>query len=95
MTRLPQLEWMNAGVEAWMLALEASTVIALRTARIAAGGALADRELQLMWSEKVQAALEWQLALMTGGLGATALSGTRETVRHYRGKVRANRRRLG
>ena len=93
--RWPYAEWTRAGVDIWMLGMEASAVIALRMMRIAMGGPVADRETRLMWSEKVQAAWEMQLALMTGGLGTTPLSGVQGATRLYRRKVRANRRRLG
>ncbi|UVO52075.1 hypothetical protein M0208_16725 [Sphingomonas sp. SUN019] len=93
--RFPYAEWTRASIEAWSLGIEASTVIGLRLMRMATGGPLADREAQLMWSEKMQAAMELQTAWMTGGLGTTPLSGTRGAVRHYRKKVRANRKRLG
>lgn len=90
----PHAEWTRAGIEAWALGIEASSVIGLRLMRMATGGPIAGREAQLMWSEKIEAAAEWQIAWLTGGLGTTPLSGTRGTVRHYRRKVRANRRRL-
>lgn len=82
--------WLRAGMDAWSLGLEASTVVALRTARLAAGGAEAAREAELMVAEKIRAAAELQLALV----GATPLGGTQKALRHYRGKVAANRRRL-
>lgn len=88
------LAWSSAGVEWWMLGLEASTVIGLRLARIAAGGSLAARETELMVTEKVRAAMELQWGMMTGAYGNTALSRTQGTLKHYRGKVSANSRRL-
>jgi hypothetical protein len=77
------------------LAFEAQQVIAMRMMRLAAGGALADREVERMVSEK-------SLALVQAGMGAAASmmlgrSGTviaRGGIRHYRKRVRANRRRL-
>ena len=82
--------WLRAGMDAWTLGLEASAVVALRTAKLAAGGGEAAREAELMVAEKVRAAVELQAAL----LGATPLGGTQLALRHYRGKVAANRRRL-
>jgi hypothetical protein len=82
MTGWPQL-WMSL----FWLGVEAQQVIALRMLRLAAGGALAEREAARMITEKVAAN---SLAAMRIGLGADA-----ETVaRGYRKTVRANLRRL-
>ncbi len=94
MNTSPFFDWTRVATETWLLGLEAGTVIGLRMARFASGGAAANREVQLMLSEKIGSAIELQTALMTGGLGATPLSGTQATLRHYRRKVRANRLRL-
>lgn len=91
----PYTAWTRASIDAWTLGYEASTVVGLRIARLALGGPAADREAHLMMTEKIGAAVELQTALLTGALGATALSGTQATLKHYRRKVRANRRRLG
>lgn len=91
----PYTAWTRASIDAWTLGYEASTVVGLRMARLALGGPAADREAHLMMTEKIGAAVELQTALFTGALGATALSGTQATLKHYRRKVRANRRRLG
>ena len=82
--------WLRAGMAAWSRGGEASAGVALRTAKLAAGGPTAAREAKLMVAEKVRAAAELQLTL----LGATPLGGTERALRHYRGKVAANRRRL-
>ena len=95
MPRMPYAGWFGAGLDAWTLGMEASTVIGLRTARIAMGAAGAEAEATRMVSEKMLAAFELQLAMMTGGLGATPLAGTHKVIRHYRRKVKANRKRLG
>lgn len=86
--------WARAGFDAWALGVEASTVIGMRTAKIAMGGAAADREAERMVAEKLESAFELQMALMTGGLGTTPLAGTTKVLRHYKRKVAANRRRL-
>ena len=88
-------DWWRASSDAWLLTLEASTVIGMRLATMATGGKVADAEARLMVAEKVQAGWELQTALVTGRLGRTPLAGASATVRHYRGKVAANRRRLG
>jgi len=86
--------WLTAGFDMWQLGAEAGTVMALRMARIAAGGPAGAAEARLMVSEKVRAAMELQTRLMTGGLGHTPLLGTQRTLKHYRGKVAANSKRL-
>lgn len=90
----PYQAWFRAGVDAWMLGAEASTVMALRMARLALGGERAGREMSLMVTEKVAAALELGAELAVQGSALTPLGGTQRTLRHYRSKVAANRRRL-
>ena len=75
--------------------MEASTVIGMRTAKIAAGGAAADVEARRMVTEKLEAMAALQALAMTGALGFTAPQVAGKTLAHYRRKVRANRRRLG
>jgi hypothetical protein len=94
MTKWPYGDWASAGFEAWSLGIEASQVIGLRTMRMAAGGSAASDEAQRMVSEKLAAVLELQAAMMTGRLGSDPVAGTRKMVRHYRRKVKANRKRL-
>lgn len=77
-----------------MLGAEAGTVITLRMARIAAGGAAGAAEADLMVSEKVRAAIELQTRFMTGAMGVTLLGATQGTLKHYRRKVAANNKRL-
>ncbi len=86
--------WLSLGLDAWMLGAEASMVIGLRTLRIAAGGAAGEAEARRMVVEKVEAAQAVQMMAMTGALGLTAPSAVDRTLKHYRRKVRANRRRL-
>ena len=86
--------WMKAGMDMWILGAEAASVMALRTARIAAGGSAGAAEAELMVTEKVRAAIELQTRLMTGALGVTPLGTTQGTVKHYRRKVADNRKRL-
>ena len=94
MTPSPYAAWATAGLDAWTLGMDASAVIGLRLAKIATGDAAAAQEARLMVAEKVEAALEMQASLMTGGFGTTPLSGTQGLLRHYGRKVRANKRRL-
>jgi hypothetical protein len=86
--------WFRVGVNAWSLGMEASSVIALRTLKIAAGGVAAEVEARRMVSEKIEAGLALQALALTGGLGLTADGAATKMLAHYRRKVRANRRRL-
>ncbi len=75
--------WLNM----MMLASEAQQVIWLRTMKLAIGGVKAEREAQLMVSEKIMSAQTETLKLMMGG----TFHGTAKNIRR---KVRANRKRL-
>ena len=86
--------WIGIGMDAWSLGLEASTVIGLRTLKIAQGGSGGLAEAERMVSEKVEAAAVLQMRAITGDLGGTPASVSARTIAHYRRKVRANRRRL-
>ena len=86
--------WLGIGWDAWRLGMEASTVIGLRTLKIAQGGAAGQAEAERMVSEKVQAGLDLQALALTGGLGMTPASASARTLAHYRRRVNANRRRL-
>jgi hypothetical protein len=86
--------WFSIATDAWLLGVEASTVMTLRTMKLAAGGAAAETEAARMVTEKVAALTELQMKAMTGGLGTSSKGAARKTLSHYRRKVRANRRRL-
>lgn len=87
-------DWMKAGFDFWRLGTEASTVMTMRLARMAAGGPAGTAEAELMVAEKVRALIELQTKMMTGALGTTPLSSTQATLKHYRRKVAANKKRL-
>jgi len=70
-----------------MLAFEAQQAIWLRTVKLSQGGTAADSETKLMVTEKVAAAQQAAVKLVTG---TTPIS----IVRGYRQKVRSNVRRL-
>jgi hypothetical protein len=70
-----------------MLAFEACEVIRLRLTKFAAAGDDADREAQLMVSEKVDAMFEAGASLMSGASAA-------DIIGRYREHVAANARRL-
>ena len=73
--------------DAAMLAAEAQHVMWLRLARLAAGGSKASAEARRMVSEKVAVAAQAGIGVMLGDSPG-------RVVKRYRGKVRANRRRL-
>ena len=91
MSRSP---WYRIGLDAWSLGLEASSVIALRTGKLLAGGTSARKEARRMVSEKIKAATALQALALSGGLGTSAHKAAAKMLAHYRTKVRANRRRL-
>ena len=86
--------WLKTGLDAWSLSTEAASVVGLRMMKMAAGGSAGSAEAALMVSEKVQAGLELQAMMLGAGPWQTPLARTQRTLRHYRGKVAANRRRL-
>jgi hypothetical protein len=86
--------WFGIGWDAWRLGMDASTVIGLRTLKIAQGGAAGWAEAERMVSEKMQAGMDLQALALTGGLGVTPASASARTLAHYRRRVSANRRRL-
>ena len=75
--------WVNI---VW-LALESSEVIALRVAKLAAGGIDAQHETRIIVGEKVAAVFELGISLWSG---ATATN----LINRYRDQVAANARRL-
>jgi hypothetical protein len=76
------------------MGLEASSVIGLRTLKIAAGGPAGDAEIRLMVDEKVTAAMTLPMLAMTGKLGNNPTAVAARSLTHLRKTVRANRRRL-
>ncbi len=86
--------WTTLAFDAWSLGLEASSVIGLRMMKLAAGGAAAQAEAQLMVGEKVATGLTLPMLAMTGQLGASGPAIASGSLAHLRKKVRANRRRL-
>jgi hypothetical protein len=86
--------WIQLLSDTWSFGLETSAVIASRTMKLAAGGQAAETETRRMVAEKIEAALSLQALALTGGLGITPQSAAQTTLRHYRRRVRANRRRL-
>ncbi|MFT4253899.1 MAG: hypothetical protein QM608_15615 [Caulobacter sp.] len=87
-------DWPSTMLDAWALGLEASAVIGLRTMVLVGGGARAQAEVVRMTTEKMAAAADVSLKFWTGDLPRAPDAATRAVVKHYRAKVRANRRRL-
>ena len=88
-------EWMEIAAASMALGMESAGVIGLRLAGAAAGGPNAADEAWRMWSEKFTALAELQTRFLSGSLGSTPSGTARATLKHYRRKVAANRRRLG
>ena len=85
-------EWMEIASATTSLGMESAAVMGLRGAAL--GGPRAVDEAWRMYAEKVIALCELQTGLLTGSLGATPVKAAKESLKHYRGKVAANRRRL-
>lgn len=81
------LAWQSA-----RMAFDAQTVIALRLAKIAAGGAAGQAEANLMVTEKLRALGESQMIALTS-IG-TSDGGAAKITRLYQQKLAANRKRL-
>ncbi len=79
--------WLKIAFDMNLLALEAQQVMAMRMLKLSRGGANGAKEARRMVSEKICAASEAGLNLVSGGSGHSV-------VKHYRRKVRANHRRL-
>lgn len=86
-------DWYAIGLQAWGLWAEAGMVIWLRSMRIAAGGAAAEREAALMVTEKMAAGMDLAFKMATAA-APTPEGAARRTMRHYGKLVSANRRRL-
>ena len=74
--------------------VDAVTVIGLRSAKIAAGGPAAQREMALMVDEKLRAAGQLHSAMMRAGPAITPARAAARALAIYAPKVRANRVRL-
>ena len=79
--------WWKFSKDLTAAGFEAGQVVALRLAKLAAGGSAADREARRMFVEKVVAATEAS-ALFAGG------HSPQKVLKLYRSKMRANARRL-
>jgi len=89
-----ELSWLRLSFDMWRAGLEAQQVIGLRLAMLAGGGVAASAEINRMVAEKMSAALETQHMAATAALTGNAAAIPSRAVALYRGKMRANRRRL-
>jgi len=86
-------DWTKLMLDASFLCADAGMVIALRSWRLMAGGAAAQREVKLMFGEKAEAGFELAGAL-AGGQVFSPQAAARDALRIYGKRVRGNRRRL-
>jgi hypothetical protein len=86
--------WFTVGFDAWVLGMEAAAVIAQRSLILAQGGAQAQAEAVRMVAEKAEATTALAMRAALGDLGQRPVTVSGNAVRHYRTKVRANRKRL-
>jgi hypothetical protein len=85
--------WVRLNLQLWALAVESTMVIALRLQKIAWGGYGAQHEAYRMVGEKVTAGQAVNAIMLQNGPNVTTAKMSK-AVRHYRGKVAANKRRL-
>ena len=90
----PAADWSRLMFDASQLWAEAGMVLALRSWRLMAGGPAAQRELERMVGEKVEAGSELAGAL-AGGRVKSPQAAARKALTIYGKHVRGNRRRLG
>lgn len=87
-------DWFNANLDAWTLALETPAVIALRIAKIGAGKDPGGREARRMITEKAEAVMKLQWAVITGKFGKHPVLAAMKALRYAAIAVETNRRRL-
>ena len=90
----PTADWSRLMLDASRLWTDAATVVALRSWRMMGGGPAAQRELERMLGEKVEAGAELAGAL-AGGRVRSPEAAARKALTIYGKRVRGNRRRLG
>jgi len=86
--------WLSLTTESTLLAWDSAAVIGLRMLSLSMFDAKASAEAWLMIEEKLESAALLQWRAMTGDLGRSPQAMASASLRHYRGKVSANRRRL-
>jgi hypothetical protein len=86
--------WTRLGLSTASLWWEASRVIAMRSALLAAGGASAEAESARLIPEKIAALVEAQMAFATDVALGRAHRSPQKTIGMYSKRVRSNLRRL-
>jgi len=86
--------WLSLTLDAMRLGMEAQSVIGLRMAKAAWGGAAAQDEAELMVSEKAKAAIDAQMVLASSVMTGQGHLGPARAMALYRRRVLANQRRL-
>jgi len=81
-------------MDAMQLTLEAQSVIGMRMAKAAWGGAAAQDEAALMITEKTKAAIDAQFVLAKSMMEGQGHLGPARAMAMYRRRVQANQRRL-
>jgi len=88
--------WFTLSMQMMKLGMESQMIILQRLSRLQAGGPMAQREAARMVTEKITAAATEAFAAgLALASGKSPLSAAESTVKSYRRKVTANRRRLG
>ena len=90
----PTPDWPRLMADAARLWADAGMVVALRSWRLMAGGPAAQRELERIFREKVEAGFELAGVLAGGRIGSPEAA-TRKALSVYGKRVRGNRKRLG
>ena len=86
--------WVSLGLQSAKLAIDAQQVVALRMARLAAGGSRACREATRMVTEKATAFAAAQRVMLTGAGSDKNGQRSKKVLALYRRRVAANKRRL-
>lgn len=86
--------WFSFSLDAMQFTLEAQSVIGMRLAKAAWGGAAAHDEAALMVVEKTVAALDAQCLMARSFIQGEGHLGPARAMALYRRRVRANQRRL-
>ncbi|MGI8841009.1 MAG: hypothetical protein ACR2F8_09575 [Caulobacteraceae bacterium] len=86
--------WLSLSMDAMRLGMEAQSVIGLRMAKAAWGGAAAQDEAQRMISEKAKAAVDAQMVFASSLMSGQGHLAPARALALYRRRVLANQRRL-
>lgn len=90
--RNPTADWMKLATDSYLLWADSMMVIGMRTSDMMTGRGSSHENVRMV-TEKVQANAELAAQLFWGGPIAPEKA-AHKAVRHYRKRVRANRRRL-